>query len=159
MSQPQIQTFDPSKQRQHVPSNLTLVVNAIDIRVSFDIGGVPGSKEAHFVLEPGEQAMLPTSYTKPIVGAGRDQRDSVLMMLTGVEAYSGGPRIQSVVPLEEAEATAKAWAAAKANRPTVATVMLRDDAGNAVPVGVPIAQPQNTPPAKAPAQTKVKEGA
>jgi hypothetical protein len=161
MTQQQIPTFDPARNRQVVPTNLVVVVNAIDIRVSFDVGGVPGQRETRFKLEPGDQAMLPASYAHPIPGAGREARESILAMLTSVEAYPGGPRIQAVVPQDQAEATARAWHEAKMNRPTIATVMLQDQAGNPVSVGVPLAHaapahrpappPQEAAPPPAPA--------
>jgi hypothetical protein len=150
MTQQQIPTFDPARNRQVVPTNLVVVVNAIDIRVSFDVGGVPGQRETRFKLEPGDQAMLPASYAHPIPGAGREARESILAMLTSVEAYPGGPRIQAVVPQDQAEATARAWHEAKMNRPTIATVMLQDQAGNPVSVGVPLAHTAHARPTPAP---------
>lgn len=148
MNGAQIPTFDPARQRPVMPSSMELVVNAIDIPVEFEIGGVPGSPAMRFVLPPGGQAMLPATYCLPIPGANpRVPRPSVLAMVASVEPYPNGPQIQAVVPMDQAAATAKKWREAKHNAPKTNLVMLQDTNGNTVPLSIPkaIASP---PPAR-----------
>lgn len=138
---PTMPTFDPRMQRPVQPDHMCVCVNAVDVPVSFEVGGTPGSPPTVWTLPPGASCALPKTLVRPIRGAGRDPRESILFMLTSMEAYPGGPRIQAVVPEADAEATAKKWAEAKASRPTVATVMLTDAASGAqVPLAVPLPQ-------------------
>src|SRR5262245_52899110 len=103
-----IPTFDPARQRPVMPSNMEIVVNAIDHPVRFEIGGFPGSPPMEFVLNPGDRAYLPASYTLPIPGASpHTPRPSVLAQLASVEPYPGGAPIQAVVPERDAAATAR----------------------------------------------------
>lgn len=143
MNQPQIPTFDPQQQRVVTASHLELVVNALDRRITFEIGSHSGSPPSRFEMEPGDQAQLPKSYCDPIPGANPAvPRPSVLSQLTSCEPYPGGVPIQGVVPMRYAAATSKAWAEAKRNRPKVATVMLTDTEGKPVPLSVPRAHAQ-----------------
>lgn len=138
MNGAQIPTFDPAHQRPVMPSSMELVVNAIDIPVEFEIGGVPGSPAMRFRLPPGGQAMLPATYCLPIPGANpRVPRPSVLAMVASVEPYPNGPQIQAVVPVDQAEDTAKKWRKAKREAPKTNLVMLQDTNGNAVPLSIP----------------------
>lgn len=147
MNTPQIPTFDPATQRPVMPSSMRLVQNALDVPITFEVGGFPGSPAMRFVLKPGDHAQLPATYCDPIPGANpASPRPSVLAMLTSVEAYPGGPSIQGVVPVDQAEATAKRWARAKASEPTVSTVMLQGADGHQVSVGVPKAGAAAAPP-------------
>lgn len=136
--QHQIPTFDPTKQRQVVPPHMELVVNAVDVPIRFEIASYPGSPPTEFYLRPGDRAQLPKSYCDGIYGANAAvPRASVLAMLTSVHAYPGGPQIQGVVPVRDAERIGREWAEAKRNRPKVATVMLTDNQGQQVPLSVP----------------------
>lgn len=149
----QIPTFDPALQRQVLPSNMVTVVNALDITVKFGVGGNPGNPEMIFTLPPGAQANVPKTFCDPIEGANPDvPRPSVLAMKTSVEPYPGGKAIQGVVPLADAQRTRAAWIAAKANQPRTATVMLHDNEGNPIPLGIPRAGVAASPaPAQQPA--------
>lgn len=147
MHTPTIPTFDPATQRPVMPSSMRLVQNALDITITFEVGGFPGSPAMKFTLNPGDQAQLPASYCDPIPGANpASPRPSVLAMLTSVEAYPGGPSVQGVVPVDHAPATSKRWARAKASEPTVSTVMLQGTDGHQVSVGVPKAGAAAAPP-------------
>lgn len=138
MHTPTIPTFDPATQRPVMPSSMRLVQNALDVAITFEVGGFPGSPAMRFTLNPGDQAQLPASYCDPIPGANpASPRPSVLAMLTSVEAYPGGPSIQGVVPVADVAATTKRWARAKASEPTVSTVVLQGTDGHQVSVGVP----------------------
>jgi hypothetical protein len=138
-----VQTFDP-RRASNTPSHLERVINAIDETVSFEIGAHPGSPVSRFRLRPGEEALLPKNYCERLVGANPNvTRDSILAQLASREAYPGGPVIQAVVPLRDAESTAKAWRTAQATRPATATVVLQDNRGRGIPVEVPIPQESN----------------
>lgn len=134
----EIPTFDPARQRQVLPSNMVTVVNALDITIKFEVGGNPGNGEMRFTLNPGDQANVPKSFCDPIEGANPEvPRPSVLAMKTSVEPYPGARQIQGVVPLADAQRTRAAWLAAKANQPKTATVMLHDNDGNPINLGIP----------------------
>lgn len=141
--QDQIPTFDPTQQRQVIPAHMAMVVNAIDEDVSFEICGNPGTPATPFHMKPGDRALVPRTFTRQSAGSGATPREPILFMLTGREAYPpgpghpAGPRCQTVVPLDEAEATRKRWDAAKAARPRVSTIMLAGADGQPVPLAVP----------------------
>lgn len=137
-----VPTFDPARQRPVMPSAMELVINALDIPISFEIGGFPGSPAMRFDLPPNGQAYLPKTYCVPIEGATPHiKRPSVLAMVASVEPWPGGPQIQGVVPLADYKRTRKAWLEAKASAPKTSIVMLQDREGNAVSLAVPKAAP------------------
>lgn len=134
----QIQTFDHTRQRSPVPAHLEEVVNAATVTVYFEIDSHPGSPTTPFTLQPGERAILPKAFCRPIEGANPARpRESILHMKTAMSPYADAPQIQTVVPVAERDRARAAWLDAQSREPKSSTVVLTDTKGKPVPIEVP----------------------
>lgn len=83
-------------------AGLDTMVNISDTPVKIRIDQGPGQRSYNFTVQPGEAAQFDVGYCRPIKGAGRQMRPSIVDMLTRV--HDGKRHVSRMVP----EAVARA---------------------------------------------------
>lgn len=89
--------------KRKVNQTITMV-NIGDAPITVEIGGSPGDGVTEYVIDPGKGIPFPENYCKPIPGAGRNVRPSI-MSAKSMRTFPDGVRRPVLVPESEAEKT------------------------------------------------------